>query len=225
MASCMANKKSCITYNQGVPDQSRPVASPRGAGARKRIRDAAMKLFARRAFAEVTVKEIAREAGVFPHQITHHYGSKDALYITAAFALLLRESDRLRTAGHRATSPDGFKRKLASTALAMPSLPAVVGTLAVARANPGVQAELRGAMSVVFRQSDRYLAEVLEERRWMAPQGVEAAVRTFWGEVFGAVLMCQAGFTGGPSEQDIAAAVEIRPIQAHPAQADPAGSR
>lgn len=189
--------------------QSRPLASPRGAGARKRIRDSAMRLFAQRAFAEVTVKDIARDAGVYPNQITHHYGSKDALYITAAFALLLRQSDRLRTAGRLAVEPDEFTRDLARTALAMPSLPAVVGTLSVARANPVVQPDLRSAMSVFFRQSDRYLARVLREHRWTAPQGVEAAVRTFWGEVFGAVLMSQAGFPGGPGEKDIAAAVEI----------------
>ncbi|MCI1749474.1 MAG: TetR family transcriptional regulator [Acidipropionibacterium sp.] len=197
-----------------MSDQYRPVASPRGAGARKRIRDAAMALFAQRAFAEVTVKDIAREAGVFPNQITHHYGSKDALYITAAFGLLLRESDRLRTGGRRASGPDLFKRELARTALAMPSLPAVVGTLSVARANPAVRPELRSAMSVFFRQSDRYLERVLEERGWAVSHGVEAAVRTFWGEVFGAVLMRQAGFDGGPGEHDIASAVEIREVQA-----------
>lgn len=47
--------------------------------ARARIRDAALKHFAERGFAQTTVREIARTAGVSPGLIRHHFGSKEAL--------------------------------------------------------------------------------------------------------------------------------------------------
>jgi AcrR family transcriptional regulator len=47
--------------------------------ARARIRDAALKHFAERGFAQATVREIARTAGVSPGLIRHHFGSKEAL--------------------------------------------------------------------------------------------------------------------------------------------------
>lgn len=43
------------------------------------IRDAAMRLFADRGTAAVSVRDIAAEAGVSPSLVIHHYGSKDAL--------------------------------------------------------------------------------------------------------------------------------------------------
>ena len=43
------------------------------------IREAAMKLFAERGAAEVTIREIASAAGVSPSLVIHHYGSKDGL--------------------------------------------------------------------------------------------------------------------------------------------------
>ncbi|HZD74525.1 MAG TPA: TetR/AcrR family transcriptional regulator [Actinomycetota bacterium] len=44
-----------------------------------RIREAAMRLFAERGVAAVSVRDIAKAAGVSPSLITHHYKSKDGL--------------------------------------------------------------------------------------------------------------------------------------------------
>lgn len=191
------------------PGRREHLASPRGDGARRRIRDAAMVLFEQRPFGDVTVKEIATAAGVFPNQITHHFGSKDALFIGAAFALLLRQSERLRSAGRSASSPESFGADMASTAMTMTALPAVVGAISVARANPSVQPAIQGGLSVLFRQSDSYLRSTLKERGWIAEQGVEATVRTFWSAIFGAVLMARSGFAHGATDADIAAALPI----------------
>jgi AcrR family transcriptional regulator len=43
------------------------------------IRDAAMRLFAQQGTAAVTIRAIAREAGVSPSLVIHHYGSKESL--------------------------------------------------------------------------------------------------------------------------------------------------
>jgi AcrR family transcriptional regulator len=43
------------------------------------IRETAMRLFAQRGAAAVTIREIAAEAGVSPSLVIHHYGSKEGL--------------------------------------------------------------------------------------------------------------------------------------------------
>src|SRR5690625_4949625 len=118
----------------------------RGVDTRRRIRDAAMTLFRDRKSADVTVSELAEAAGVYPNQITHHFGSKDALYIDAAFGLLLLDTERLQKAGRRAPTPDALRRVLARTALTMPSTTVVVSALGLARGNPMVQPAIEAGL-------------------------------------------------------------------------------
>jgi AcrR family transcriptional regulator len=47
---------------------------------RRRILDRAERLFARRGYRGVSVRELARSAGVRPFTVQHHFGSKLALY-------------------------------------------------------------------------------------------------------------------------------------------------
>jgi Transcriptional regulator len=47
--------------------------------ARARIREAALRLFAERGIDGATVRDIAKEAGVSPGLLRHHFGSKEAL--------------------------------------------------------------------------------------------------------------------------------------------------
>nr|WP_237200882.1 TetR/AcrR family transcriptional regulator C-terminal domain-containing protein [Rothia nasimurium] len=41
-------------------------------------------------------------------------------------------------------------------------------------------------------------------------EDTDRATKTFWSAVFGAVLISQAGFPGGPSSVDVAATLSIR---------------
>ncbi|WP_159571382.1 TetR/AcrR family transcriptional regulator C-terminal domain-containing protein [Curtobacterium sp. 18060] len=158
----------------------------------------------------VTVSEIARAAGVYPNQITHHYGSKDRLVLDAAFALFLRDTTRLQAAGRRAGSADAFRQVLARTALAMPSTLLVVRALAAAGDDDAQRERVRLLLAVLFRQSERYLERVVAEHGWTSPSGVGRDARTFWSAVFGATLLADAGVTGGPSDLDLAGTVSIR---------------
>src|SRR2546423_13421762 len=47
--------------------------------ARARIREAALRLFAERGIDAATIRDIAKEAGVSPGLVRHHFGSKEAL--------------------------------------------------------------------------------------------------------------------------------------------------
>ncbi|MBT2501185.1 TetR/AcrR family transcriptional regulator C-terminal domain-containing protein [Curtobacterium sp. ISL-83] len=158
--------------------------------------------------ATVTVSAIARAAGVYPNQITHHFGSKDRLVLDASFALFLRDTARLQAAGRRARTADGFRRALARTALAMPSTTLVVHALGTS-ADDAQRARVRELLAVLFRQSERYLDRVLAERSWSSANGTGRDARTFWSAVFGAVLLSDAGVAGGPSDVDLATTVTI----------------
>ena len=84
--------------------------------ARARIRDAALGHFAEHGFAQTTVREIARTAGVSPGLIRHHFGSKEALrkavdeHVLAA----LRQFSEQALANGRFASP-GFAAASRST--------------------------------------------------------------------------------------------------------------
>lgn len=200
-----------ITYNDVMGEHKQRSYTARGADTRRRIRATAMELFRDREYGDVTVSELAEAAGEYPNQITYHFGSKDALYIDAAFGLLLRDTERLRKAGQRASTPDTLRAVLARTALTMPSTTAIVSALALARGNPAVQPSVETSLSLLFRQSERFLERVQEERGWTTDQDLGRAVKTFWSAAFGAVLISQAGYPGGPSSVDVAATLSFRP--------------
>ncbi|WP_277348137.1 TetR/AcrR family transcriptional regulator C-terminal domain-containing protein, partial [Corynebacterium xerosis] len=66
------------------------------------------------------------------------------------------------------------------------------------------------ALNVLFRQSEQFLVRKLWEQGWTIDQDTDRATKTFWSAVFGAVLISQAGFPGGPSSVDVAATLSIR---------------
>jgi AcrR family transcriptional regulator len=183
----------------------------RGAATRARILAATAGLLSADGGAHrtVTVGAVARAAGVYPNQVTHHFGSKDRLVLDAAFTLFLRDTTRLQTAGRRARSSESLRRVLARTALAMPSTPVVVRALAAAGDDVAQRERVRLLLAVLFRQSERYLERVLTERGWTSRNGVGRDARTFWSAVFGATLLADAGVTGGPSDLDLAGTLSI----------------
>lgn len=157
----------------------------------------------------VTVGAIARAAGVYPNQITHHFGSKDRLLLDASFALFLRDTTRLQAAGRRAATAEQFRTVLARTALAMPSTVLVVRAIAATRDDSAQRERVRMLLAVLFRQSERYLERVATERGWVSVAGVGRDSRTFWSAVLGATLLASAGVTGGPSDLDLAGTISI----------------
>ncbi len=95
---------------------------------------------------------------------------------------------------------ESFRAALARTALAMPSLRHVVVALSLARENADVREEVRRAIGILFRQSERYLDRMLQRHGWRSEHGTARDVTTFWSATFGAVLLSAGGIPGGPSE-------------------------
>jgi TetR/AcrR family transcriptional regulator, regulator of cefoperazone and chloramphenicol sensitivity len=82
------------------------------------IRQAAMRLFAERGAAAVTVREIAAAAGVSPGLVMHHYGSKDGLknavdrHAVAFFEEMIGELARIGEQGGTASLAELFAGRL-----------------------------------------------------------------------------------------------------------------
>lgn len=188
--------------------------TPRGAATRARILAATAGLLSVAGPRNLTVSEIARAAGVYPNQITHHYGSKDRLVLDAAFALFLRDTTRLQAAGRRAVGAEQFREVLARTALAMPSTVTVVQALANNGGDAAQRERVRLLLAVLFRQSERYLERVIREHGWTSVAGADRDARTFWSTVFGATLLASAGVSGNASDLNLAATISVTdPLQ------------
>ena len=188
---------------------SRGTSRSRGASTRERIVREAAALFAARPADSVTVGEIATAAGVFPNQITYHFGSKDSLFVHAAFLLLLRDAGRIEGAGSRMSTAPAFRRAIARTVLVTPSLPVVISALALARAKPQLGPVVKGHLGLLFRMSERYLERVLETRGWRIERSARQEVKTFWAAAFGAILIAESGYPGTQADLDLAGTLTI----------------
>jgi AcrR family transcriptional regulator len=184
-------------------------ARARGRRTRVRILDQATDLFAGHDYAAVSVAEIAHSAGAHPHQVTYYFGSKDALFVQAAFLLLLREARRLEPIGLRQRTPAAFRAAVSRTTLALPAVPVVVRAMSISRLRPELQKLAQRRLAVLFRQAEHYLARVLERRDWVLDRPLEVEVRTFWSAVLGARLISESGYGGHSSDIDVAGVLTV----------------
>jgi len=182
----------------------------RGRRTRTQILDQAAALFAEHGPNSVSVERIAAAAGAHPNQITYYFGSKDALFVHAAFLMLLRDAERLEPVGSRQRTPKAFREALARTALALPAVPLAVQAMSVTRLRPELHPLAQHNLALLFRQAQLYLAVTLERRDWVLDRPAEVEARTFWSAVLGARLISESGFSGQSSDIDLAGVLTVR---------------
>jgi TetR/AcrR family transcriptional regulator, regulator of cefoperazone and chloramphenicol sensitivity len=183
---------------------------PRGRRTRARILEEAVALFAGRDLEAVSVSEIAAAAGAHANQVTYYFGSKDALFVSAAFRLLLRDAERLEPVGRRQRTPEAFRAALARTALALPAVPVAVHAMSVTRRRAELRSTAEHDLGLLFRQGERYLTTVLDRRGWVLDRPAGTEIRTFWSAVLGARLISESGFGGRSSDLDVAGVLTVR---------------
>ena len=205
-----------MPYNSVMPPASSRPRSPsrprpeRGHATRYRIIEQTARLCTERHGAEVSVAEIAAAAGVFPNQVTYHFGSKDSLLVHAAFLALLRDAETVEPVGLQATDPAAFRRGIARSVLSLPSLPLVASSVAAAITRPDLAPVVDKHLRLLFGQSERYLRRVTRERGWSLGRTPAAEARTFWSAALGAVLLARAGAGSSPPDLDLAGILTIR---------------
>ncbi|WP_062651793.1 TetR/AcrR family transcriptional regulator C-terminal domain-containing protein, partial [Streptomyces maremycinicus] len=181
----------------------------RGHATRHRLIEATARLCVERPNAEVSVAEIANAAGVFPNQVTYHFGSKDSLLVHAAFLGLLHDARRIERIGRQASDAATFRRNMARAVLAMPSLPPVTRALAAAISKPELAPVVDQHLQLLFRQSERFVSRLMDSRGWSARRPLDVEARTFWSTALGAVLLVRAGAHGTVADLDLAGALTI----------------
>ncbi|MGW7327378.1 TetR/AcrR family transcriptional regulator C-terminal domain-containing protein [Streptomyces sp. NPDC054840] len=193
------------TEARSTPTRSRD----RGRATRRRLIEATARLCKERPGAEVSVAEIAHAAGVFPNQVTYYFGSKDSLLVHAAFLGLLHDARRIERIGRQAPDPAAFRRNIARAVLAMPSLPSVARALAAGVSKPELAPVVDRHLQLLFRQSERFMGQLIDNRGWRTRRPLSVETRTFWSTALGAVLLVRAGANGSVTDLDLAGALTI----------------
>jgi hypothetical protein len=89
-------------------------------------------------------------------------------------------------------------------------MPLVVRALAVGTSRPALAAVVDQHLNLLFRQSERYLARLMKQRRWEVQRPMPVETRTFWSAAFGASLLSQAGAMGSGSDVDLSGTLTVR---------------
>jgi AcrR family transcriptional regulator len=181
----------------------------RGHATRRRLIEVTAQLCTERTGSEVSVAEIAKAAGAFPNQVTYYFGSKDSLLLHAAFLGLLHDAGRVERIALAAPDAAAFRRNTARAVMAMPSLPSVARALAAAIAKPDLQPVVDRHLQLLFRQSERFVGRLVEDRDWRTERPLGTEVRTFWSTALGAVLLVRAGAHGTIADLDLAGALTV----------------
>ncbi|GAB3974624.1 TetR/AcrR family transcriptional regulator C-terminal domain-containing protein [Plantactinospora veratri] len=182
----------------------------RGRRTRAQILEHAATLFAERGFDAVSVAEIATAASAHPNQITYYFGSKDGLFVHAAFMLLLRDAERLEPVGRRRRTPAAFRTALARSALTLPAVPIAVQAMSITRRRPELRPVAEQSLAVLFRKAQSYLAAILDRHGWVIDRPADVEARTFWSTVLGARLISESGFDGRADDIDLAGVLTVR---------------
>ncbi|MFG3510324.1 TetR/AcrR family transcriptional regulator C-terminal domain-containing protein [Streptomyces sp. NPDC047821] len=191
------------------PRAASPRPRDRGRATRHRLIEVTARLCRERSGAEVSVAEIANAAGVFPNQVTYHFGSKDSLLVHAAFLGLLHDARRIERIGRQAPDAATFRRNIARAVLAMPSLPSVTRALAAGISRPELAPVVDDHLQLLFRQSERFVSRLMESRGWRARRPLNVEARTFWSAALGAVLLVRAGAHGTAGDLDLEGTLTI----------------
>ncbi|MFB6632148.1 TetR/AcrR family transcriptional regulator C-terminal domain-containing protein [Streptomyces sp. NPDC056362] len=187
----------------------------RGRATRRRLIEATARLCRERPGAELSVAEIADAADAFPNQVTYYFGSKDALLVHAAFLGLLHDARRIERIGRQAPDAAAFRRNTARAVLAMPSLPSVARALAAGISKPELAPVVDRHLQLLFRQSERFVSQILDSRGWQTRRPLGVETRTFWSTALGAVLLVRAGAHGTVTDLDLAGALTIHEQPEH----------
>jgi AcrR family transcriptional regulator len=159
-----------------------------GRQTRRALLDVAGRLFTERGMAGVSAAEIAREAGVFPSQVTYYFGSKEALFVEAACRGVLHAAAEVERAGARTRSPRAYVRAVVQTAMASPDVLTFVEAALLVGRRPDLAPLVRDAFARLHAEGERAVAESLVARGWQIRAEPATEARGFWASIFGVAI-------------------------------------
>jgi AcrR family transcriptional regulator len=164
-----------------------------GRATRSRLLDAAADRFKAQGLV-ASVAEIARDAGAFPNQVTHHFGSKEALFVEAACREMLYVAREAELAAAAANADESYTEALVRSVVGAAGLSLFIEALALTRRRPDLAPQVQKTFERLHAEGRRAYADTALRRGWTAPEP-EVSARRFWTVALGIGLRASSGET------------------------------
>ncbi len=161
---------------------------------RSRLLDAATEAFKAEGLAGASVAQIARAAEAFPNQVTHHFGSKEALFVEAACREMLYVAREAEIAAAAANGDETYTEALVRTVVGAAGLSLFIEALALVRRRPDLASQVQRTFERLHAEGDRAYAGAVAQRGWNA-QDPAVSARRFWTVALGIGLRASSGET------------------------------
>jgi AcrR family transcriptional regulator len=200
-------------------DEIAPPALKPGPRMRSRLLDAAAARFKAHGFADVSVAEIATDAGAYPSQVTYYFGTKEALFVEAACREMLYLARAAEAASAAAPDPR-YVEVMVESVIGAPGLNLFVEALAMAHRRLDLQPLVQRTFERLDAESDRALREH-RTREGQPPGETAIPAHRFWVIALG--MGARGGASGEPRETLIAEMLAL--INNHGGRRAPAAER
>ncbi|MFO1014614.1 MAG: TetR/AcrR family transcriptional regulator C-terminal domain-containing protein [Caulobacteraceae bacterium] len=141
-----------------------------------------------------SVAEIARDAGAFPNQVTHHFGSKEALFVEAACRAMLYLAREAEIAASAVNTDESYTEALIRAVVGAPGLSLFIEALALTRRRPDLAPQVQKTFERLHAEGDRAYSATVARQGWRAPNAAVSA-RRFWTLALGIGLRTSSGET------------------------------
>ena len=186
--------KSLPQFEQQAPEKP-------GQRMRSKLLDAAAKRFKAAGLADVSVAEIAADAGAFPSQVTYYFRTKEALFVEAACREMLYLARDAEEASAHPANEDDYLEALVHRVVGAPGLNLFVEALALAHRRQDLQPQVQRTFERLDAESERALKEH-RAQQGLPPGNTAVYAHRFWVIALG---MGARGGATGESPQFLAA--------------------
>ena len=173
-----------------------PAEKP-GQRMRSRLLDAAAARFKAFGLADVSVAEIAADAGAFPSQVTYYFGTKEALFVEAACREMLYLARDAEAASSHPKNERDYIETLVHRVVGAPGLNLFVEALALAHRRADLQPLVQRTFERLDAESDRALKEH-RAQQGQPPGDTAVHAHRFWVIALG--MGARGGATGESPE-------------------------
>ncbi|HEY2707820.1 MAG TPA: TetR/AcrR family transcriptional regulator [Caulobacteraceae bacterium] len=180
-----------------VPQFEAPETGKPGQRMRSRLLDAAARRFTQFGLADVSVAEIAADAGAFPSQVTYYFGTKEALFVEAACREMLYLARDAEAASSHPASEDDYLETMVRSVIGAPGLNLFVEALALAHRRLDLQPQVQRTFERLDAESDRALKDH-RARQGRPPGNTAVHAHRFWVIALG--MGARGGATGEAAE-------------------------
>ncbi len=164
---------------------------------RSKLLDAAAARFKAFGLADVSVAEIAADAGAFPSQVTYYFGTKEALFVEAACREMLYLARDAEAASAHPKNERDYVETMIKCVIGAPGLNLFVEALALAHRRLDLQPLVQRTFERLDAESDRALREH-RAQQGQPPGDTAVHAHRFWVIALG--MGARGGATGEAPE-------------------------